>query len=209
MTALVEDVPSPIDFHDRAQARAWMEATIKSRPWRPDFFAAFTKAINDLEGASKRVIELGSGPGHLAKEIVQHCDIEKYVALDFSRAMHELTREHLGDQCDKVQFIECDFRADDWVRNVDPCDIAVSMQAIHEVRHTAHQPPLFKDTFNVLKPSGTFLYSDHYYEAGTEKHPNLMLGKAEQPELLARTGFKSIQLLLDKGGMALYQARKP
>ena len=35
MAADAEDVPSPIDFHDRAQALAWVERTERERPHRP------------------------------------------------------------------------------------------------------------------------------------------------------------------------------
>jgi hypothetical protein len=41
-----EDVPSPIDFHELAQAREWEAQTIVKRPWRPQFFAAFATALN-------------------------------------------------------------------------------------------------------------------------------------------------------------------
>jgi hypothetical protein len=52
------DIPTPIDFHDIAQARAWMERTIAIRPWRPAFFDAFAAALTDLPRA--RIIELGA-----------------------------------------------------------------------------------------------------------------------------------------------------
>jgi hypothetical protein len=36
-----EDVPSPIDFHDRKAALAWEMETVAKRAWRTKFFAAF------------------------------------------------------------------------------------------------------------------------------------------------------------------------
>jgi hypothetical protein len=41
-----DDVPSPIDFRDIAQAREWEQATVKHKPWRPQFFAAFASVLN-------------------------------------------------------------------------------------------------------------------------------------------------------------------
>jgi hypothetical protein len=63
------DVPSPVDFRDIAEARAWVEHTVDSRPWRPQFFEAFAKALNHHFRRPLSVLELGSGPGHyLTKE---------------------------------------------------------------------------------------------------------------------------------------------
>jgi hypothetical protein len=46
-----DDVPSPIDFHDPVQARAWVEDTVKRRPYRPRFFAAFAEEGTDKNPA--------------------------------------------------------------------------------------------------------------------------------------------------------------
>ena len=89
------DVPSPIDFSDPAQALAWVDATVAKRPWRQHFFTAFAHALNSLPDPSIRVLELGSGPGHLAKAILTACPrVTYYAAIDFSPAMHDLARTH-------------------------------------------------------------------------------------------------------------------
>ena len=57
-----DDVPSPIDFHDPVQARAWVQDTIRRRPYRPRFFAAFASALNERFDKPLDILELGSGP---------------------------------------------------------------------------------------------------------------------------------------------------
>ena len=104
------DVPSPIDFHDPAQARAWTERTAINRPWRPEFFRAFSAALNARSSHLLRILELGSGPGQLATPVLKNCRVSQYVALDFSGAMHDLAREQLGPLAAKVKFVERDFR---------------------------------------------------------------------------------------------------
>lgn len=89
------DVPIRVDFRDPATARTWIEDTRIKRPYRPRFFAAFCAAL--ASRPKLRILELGSGPGHLAREILVHCDVHIYVALDFSPAMHEIAAEHLGE----------------------------------------------------------------------------------------------------------------
>lgn len=60
-----DDVPSPIDFRDPAQAKAWEATTMARRPYRTQFFAGFVAAICDQFSQSVSLLELGSGPGHL------------------------------------------------------------------------------------------------------------------------------------------------
>src|SRR5262249_45602588 len=112
------DVPSPIDFHNPAEARAWMEDTVRIRPWRPRFFEAFARALNESGLSLSRVIELGSGPGHLAAAILNRCIVGEYIALDFSDAMHALAKEHLAELASQVQFVRRDFREGDWASGV-------------------------------------------------------------------------------------------
>lgn len=40
------EVPSPIDFHNRAEAEKWVADTVKNRPYRPRFFEEIAKEIS-------------------------------------------------------------------------------------------------------------------------------------------------------------------
>lgn len=205
----IPEIPSPIDFGDPAEARAWVDATLAKRPWRPRFFAAFTHALSSLPDPSISVVELGSGPGHLAKAILDACPrVTHYAAIDFSPAMHDLARTHLGRQADAVCFELRDFRCEDWSAGLGTIDSIVTMQAAHEVRHKSRLPVLLKQMHAALKPAGTLLFCDHYAEAGSAKSPELYPEYEAQRALLATTGFVEITELLNEGGMALYQCRK-
>jgi SAM-dependent methyltransferase len=202
------DVPSPIDFHDPGQARAWVEATVARRPWRPRFFSAFAAALNAEADGPLDVIELGSGPGHLAAALVRNCRLASYTAIDFSPAMHELAREHLGADAGKVRFTLRALRREDWRDGLGPAGAVVSMQAAHEVRHRSRLPALFEGVRQVLKPGGLFLLCDHYAEVGSEKNPALYLERESQPRALEAAGFSAVATLLDEGGMVLMSARR-
>ena len=203
------EVPSPIDFSDPVQAQAWVEATVSKRPWRPRFFAAFTEALASLPNSPIRIAELGSGPGHLAKAILEGCtQVEHYAAIDFSHAMHDLARVHLGDHVHTVSFEVRDFRSSDWVEGLGQVDVIVTMQAAHEVRHKSRLPRLLKDIYGALQPDGRLLFCDHYAEVGSGKNPDLFPEYAEQVALLKAAGFRDVNELLNEGGMALYQGRK-
>ena len=201
-----DDVPSPIDFRDPAQAKAWEATTMARRPYRAQFFAAFVAAICDQFSQSVSLLELGSGPGHLAEQILRYCEVSRYVALDFSAAMHDLARERLGTLASKVEFVEHDFRATDWPKGLGLFDCVVTMQAAHETRHKRHLPDFLSRARQCLVPGGMLLYCDHYWEAGTGKNPQLDVSAEEQPIALRNAGFTRVEKLLDMGGMALFAA---
>jgi SAM-dependent methyltransferase len=89
------DVPSGHDFFDRAYVRGWAEDTSWKNPQRPTFFDAFVNAIDAL-GRDVIVLDLGSGPGLLAEQILDRCTVSAYCLLDISSEMHDLSRERLS-----------------------------------------------------------------------------------------------------------------
>jgi len=158
------------------------------------------------------VLELGSGPGHLARAIVEMCPTTCYVALDFSEPMHELARAHLGAFAERVRFVTRNFRDPTWpdgingINGLGPFDAIVTNQAVHETRHKRHHVPLLQRARSLLVPGGLLLYCDGYLRE-TTKYPDLVLTRDEQPLALERAGFVAVQRLLDDDGMALYSAR--
>ncbi len=201
-----DDVASPIDFRDPAQAKAWEATTMARRPYRTQFFAFFVAAIRDRFSQSISLLELGSGPGHLAEQLLLHCRVSRYVALDFSAAMHELAVQWLGALVSNVEFVERDFRGTYWPNGLGLFDCVVTMQAAHETRHKRYLPDFLSRARQCLVPGGMILYCDHYWEAGTAKNPQLYATAEEQPLALRDAGFTRVEKLLDVGGMALFAA---
>jgi SAM-dependent methyltransferase len=198
-----EDVPIRVDFRDPATARTWIEETRIKKPFRPTFFAAFCAALSSRQ--QLRILELGSGPGQLAREILLHCDVSTYVALDWSQAMHDIAAEHLGELARRVTFVLRDFREPTWPAGLGAFDAVVTMQAAHETRHKRHVVPLLARARSLLTPGGVLLYCDGYLHPDA-KLPALSFDRAEQPRALERAGFSDVNLLHDEGHHALYGA---
>jgi SAM-dependent methyltransferase len=206
MTDDDQDVPIRVDFRDPATARTWIEETRIKKPFRPNFFAAFCAALSSRR--QLRILELGSGPGQLAREILLHCDVSTYVALDWSQAMHELAAEHLGDLARRVTFVVRDFREPTWPATLGVFDAIVTQQAVHETRHKRHALPLFERARTLLAPGGLLLYCDGYLHPDA-KLPALVFDRSDQPRVLERAGFVDVRLLHDEGNLALYRATNP
>jgi SAM-dependent methyltransferase len=197
-----DDVPIRVDFRDSVTARSWIEDTRIRRPYRPRFFAAFCAAL--ASRPKLRILELGSGPGQLAREILVHCDVLTYIALDFSHAMHEIAAEHLGDHASRVTFVTRDFREPTWPRDLGAFDAVVTLQAAHETRHKRHLVPLLERARTVVTPGGMLLYADHYLMPDT-KLPALLVAREDQPRALERAGFVDIELRYEEGTMGLWR----
>jgi len=201
-----DDVPIRVDFRDPTTARTWIEETRIKRPHRPRFFAAFCAAL--ASRPKLRILELGSGPGQLAREILVHCDVHSYVALDFSPAMHAIAAEHLGELARRVAFVTRDFREPAWPADLGPFDAIVTLQAAHETRHKRHLVPLLERARTVIGPGGVLLYADHYLTPET-RLPALVPARADQPLALERAGFVDVQLRHEEGNMALWCGTNP
>ena len=205
----IDDVPSPINFQDLHDAEAWIEQTTRNRPWRTEFFSMYVKALNQRFDQPISVLELGSGPGFLAQQILGNCPIQSYAALDFSAVMHALACQRLQPFLHQVNLIQRNFRSQDWVEGLGPFDAIVTMQAVHEVRHKQRIPMLLAQLNRLLIVNGLFLFCDHYSEPDMpSKDLNLYLTRDELPIALFNANFTGIDCLLDKGGMALYAATR-
>jgi ubiquinone/menaquinone biosynthesis C-methylase UbiE len=98
-----DDVPPGVDFLSEPAASRWTEDAEAKLASRTNFFAAFVQAITEFEPTIQQVLELGSGPGFLAKYILSRCaSIERYTLLDFSPPMLDLSAERLRTFGDRV-----------------------------------------------------------------------------------------------------------
>ncbi len=197
------DVPSPIDLRDPVDAHTWArEADIK-RPWRAQLRAAFADILNAVNPPVRRVLELGSGPGLLAEQILRSCAIESYTLLDFSQPMLDLSRERLGDHA-AASFVLGDFKQPDWIRTVvAPVDAVVAMQAVHEIRHKRHVPGLYRQVLDVLRPGGLLLVCDHAPPDNGARTTALHATEAEQHAALSEAGFVGVETRLQLHGLYL------
>jgi ubiquinone/menaquinone biosynthesis C-methylase UbiE len=112
-----QELPSRIDLRTMTDAREWEATAMSKRPYRRDVFARMARELNDWTPPVRRVLELGSGPGFLARSLLDTLDDITYVMLDFSPAMHELSRDRLGPAVTCVEFCQSDLKAADWMHD--------------------------------------------------------------------------------------------
>ena len=164
-----------------------------------------------MEERSIKVLELGSGPGMLAEEILCRClSVNIYTLLDFSEPMLAISRERLTEFATRLRFVCADFRSADWLRKVGTLDAVLSMQAVHEVRHKGHVPSLYEKVLSVLRPGGVMLVCDHLPgEKLDARRSALYMTSEEQKAALTNAGFRGVTVVFVADGMALYRAYAP
>ena len=152
------------------------------------------------------MLELGSGPGFLARQVLEAMPGVHYTMLDFSPAMHELAREHLGSFASMVRQVEADFKTPGWPIGLGTFDAVITMQAVHEVRHKRHVCGLHACVRSLLKANGRYLVCDHYVGPDGMKDEALHMTVAEQRDALQLAGFDSVRCVLRKDGLVLHSA---
>ena len=200
------DVPSPIDLRDISDARAWESTALSKRPSRPSFFKTFAVEIRAHLDPVASILELGSGPGFLAKHLLHKLPEIQYTALDFSAAMHQLARERLGDQSDRVQFVERSFKDPDWMSGLGTFDVVVTHQAVHELRHKRHAVNLHRAVGALLPKGGLYLMCDHFVGEGGMTDEQLFMTLKEHQTSLLKAGFQTPELIKTADSLAMFRA---
>ena len=198
------DVPSPVDFRQMEDAIAW-ESEAMDRPFRREFFDAFTHELRKLRKPAPRVLELGSGPGFLALYLLRQLTQCELTLLDYSPAMHELAKRRLGELATGVRFEERDFKTDNWWSGLGSFDAVISIQAVHELRHKRYASTLHEQVHALLHTDGLYMMCDHFYGEGGMENDQLYMSLTEQQESLENAGYFVTGGFI-KAGRAFYSA---
>ncbi|MDJ0896624.1 MAG: class I SAM-dependent methyltransferase [Alphaproteobacteria bacterium] len=204
---MTHEVPSPIDLRQMADAREWASKA-EQRPGRSEILDRIAEEAAARAPRQSRILELGSGPGVLAERILQRIHDARYTALDFSPAMHELARARLAPFTDRITFLERSFKAETWTDGLEPFDLVVTNQAVHELRHKRYAAALHRQVHGLLKPDGSYLVSDHVSGDGGLPNAELYMTADEQKRALSGAGFASVTRLMGQGSLVLHAALK-
>lgn len=204
------EVPSSVNFQNGFEAQKWANESLAKRPGRLHLFQRFVWEVSQLANPPRTVLELGSGPGFLAEQLLRQCpSIETYYLLDFSGAMIDLSRTRMRPFEGKdIQYIQASFKVSSWVNQVPTVpDVIVSMEAIHEVRHKRHVPRLYTEIASILPPHGVVLICDHLPADKSDREQSLYMAQHEQLTAFAMAGFLQRETRAFQSGLALYRAQ--
>lgn len=209
MTEPDQDVPYSEDLQSPEDAKAWADAADRKRPLRIRIRNAIVERLSALPPGA-RVLELGSGPGFLAEQVLSRCThIANYTMLDFSQPMLDMSRARV-QRFASATLVLGDFRSNEWMRNVAPAyDAVVSMQAVHEVRHKRHVPRLYQQVHTLLASNGVFLIADRVPEDDSVRSAALFMTAHEQVKALDEAGFVDVRVAMSGDALVFCECRKP
>jgi SAM-dependent methyltransferase len=180
------------EFHDADYVQGWADRFVPSAP-RLALFDMVLAEIGKLPADGPNVLELGLGPGYMARHILQRHPTLRYEGLDFSAAFHAVAKRTLGELAARVTFTEADLMDQCW-----PTRLARSPQAIistwslHDLGSQQAVAEVYARCFETLPKGGILVNGDFIKPDGTawDYEPG-RFEIARHLELLRQAGFAS------------------
>jgi SAM-dependent methyltransferase len=184
------------EFHDAEFVQGWANRFVPTKP-RLRLFDMILEQIERLGKPDAHIVELGTGPGYMARHILERNNTITYEALDFSEAFFDVARKTLGELTCRVVFTDADLMDQSWPSELSKNpDAIVSTWALHDLGGQQAVADVYTRCFEQLPVGGVLVNGDFIKPDGTtwEYEP----GRFEidlHLELLRAAGFKAPQSL--------------
>ena len=173
-------------FHDAAFVRGWADRFVPT----PPRLALFDLILQHLS-TSSHVLELGLGPGYMARHILDRNDSISYEGLDFSEVFFDVARETIGEAMQRVTLTNSDLMDQSWPRSLarQP-DAIISTWALHDLGGQQAIADVYARCHEVLPTGGVLLNGDFIKPEGTDwDYEPGRFAVARHLELLRQAGF--------------------
>jgi SAM-dependent methyltransferase len=155
------------EFHDAEFVRGWA-ARFQPTPPRLALFDMILKEVIAHAGPAAHVVELGIGPGYLARHILERAGGLTYEGLDFSAPMADIARETLGVLAARVTFTAGDLLDETWPGALSRRpDAIVSTWSLHDLGSEQAVANVYARCFETLASGGVLLNGDFIKPDGT------------------------------------------
>ncbi len=155
------------EFHDAEYVRGWAERFAPTAP-RVRLFDLVLEQISKPQVAAKHVVELGIGPGYMARHILERNREVSYEGVDFSEAMFAIARHTIGDLMARVTLTTADLFDNSWPAKLSERPGAIiSTWALHDLGGQQAVADVYKRCFEALPPGGVLVNGDFIKPDGT------------------------------------------
>jgi SAM-dependent methyltransferase len=178
------------EFHDAAFVRGWAHRFVPTAP-RLQLFDMILDQIRQLRVPNLHVLELGIGPGYMARHILERDQQITYEGLDFSDVFFQVARETLGDMLHRVTLTKADLMNQSWPKNLTKRPGAViSTWALHDLGGQRAVADVYARCYEALPTGGVLVNGDFIKPDGTtwEYEPG-RFEVSRHLELLRKAGF--------------------
>jgi len=178
------------EFHDAAFVRGWADRFVPTAP-RLQLFDLILQQIRQPQLSNRHVVELGIGPGYMARHILEREHVISYEGVDFSDVFFEVAKQTIGDLMPRVTLTKADLMDQRWPERLSRAPGAIiSTWALHDLGGQQAVADVYARCYEALAQGGVLVNGDFIKPAGTnwEYEP----GRFEIDrhfELLRKAGF--------------------
>jgi SAM-dependent methyltransferase len=180
------------EFHDAAFVQGWSDRFVPT-PSRIALFELILGRISASDLPNTHIVELGLGPGYMARHILERNHVISYEGLDFSEVFFDIARKTIADFMPRVTLTKADLMDQAWPRSLSHQPGAIiSTWALHDLGGQQAVADVYARCHETLPTGGVMLNGDFIkpdgtswaYEAGRFEIDRHM-------ELLRQAGFQA------------------
>jgi SAM-dependent methyltransferase len=174
------------EFHDAAFVQGWADRFVPT----PPRLALFDLILEHIP-ARAHVLELGLGPGYMARHILERNAGVSYEGLDFSEVFFEVAKKTIGPFMPRVVLTRADLTDQSWPRSLSRRpDAIVSTWALHDLGSQDAIAAVYARCHETLPAGGLLLNGDFIKPDGTawDYEPG-RFEVARHLDLLRQAGF--------------------
>lgn len=184
------------NFHEKKYSEEW------SNKFNPtvERLALFQMIMENIDSATNHqlsILELGIGPGYLAKYILSKYKEVTYEGLDFSKAMLEIAMHRLKSAESNLIFTKADLTDDTWKSTIKSTpQYIISTWALHDLLKKQSILNVYKSAYDVLPKEGKLINGDFIKpEDSTFEYEKGRIKPSEHLDLLISCGFRKVECL--------------
>jgi ubiquinone/menaquinone biosynthesis C-methylase UbiE len=156
------------EFHDAAFVQGWADRFVPTPP-RLELFDLIREQVARLEKPNVHVLELGLGPGYMARYILEREATLSYEGLDFSEAFFAVARQVIGQQLmSRVTLSMADLMEQNWPQRISrQPDAIISTWALHDLGSQQAVAAVYARCHEILPSGGMLVNGDFIKPVGT------------------------------------------
>lgn len=176
-------------------------------PIRQQVIQHIIQQVSDLAFSPLYILELCSGAGLLAEQLLRALPKVEYTGIDFLQAMVDATQARLTGLGVRATLFQADLNGDEWLAQLAPqgeqgkFHAIISMQSLHDLGGEPEVNRIYRLAHSLLLPGGLFLNADLTVVPGEELPDNPgRLTISRHLALLQAQGCKHVKNTFNNGG---------
>jgi SAM-dependent methyltransferase len=155
------------EFHDADFVRGWSKRFVPTTE-RLRLFDMIEDQIDQASLSNAHVVELGIGPGYMARHILERNPVITYEGLDFSEIFFEIARETVGNLMHRVTLTKADLTDQSWPESLSKMPGAIiSTWALHDLGSQQAVADVYARCYETLPKGGVLVNGDFIKPNGT------------------------------------------